>query len=104
MVNFKSILLKLGIFEYAKKILIFKSLSKKLDKSSSSNIFKKLHKFYTPSLKQTKGKQIQKLFTKININIPQNGFIFTLDPWKCLNYENIIIGNITMDYSKILNN
>ena len=104
MVNVKSVFLKLGIFEYAKKILIFKSLSKKLDKYNSSNIFKKLHNFYTPSLKQTKGKQIQKLFTKININIPKNGFIFTLDHWKCLNYENEIIGNITMDYSKILNN
>ena len=104
MLNFKSILLKLGIFTYAKKILIFKSLSKKSDKYNSSNIFKKLHNFYTPSLKQTKGKQIQKLFTKININIPKKGFIFTLDPWKCLNYENMIIGNITMDYSKILNN
>ncbi|MEE0025259.1 pyruvate formate lyase family protein [Methanobrevibacter sp.] len=104
MINFKSILLKLGIFEYAKKILIFKSLSKKLDKYDSGNIFKKLHNFYTPSLKQTKGKQIQNLFTKININIPKNGFIFTLDPWKCLSYENRIIGNITMDYSKILNN
>lgn len=104
MVNFKSILLKLGLFEYPKKILIFKSLSKKLDNYNSSNIVKNLHNFYTPSLKQTKGKQIQKLFTKININIPKNGFIFTLDPWKCLNYENMIIGNITMDYSKILNN
>ena len=104
MVNFRSILLKLGIFDYAKKILIFKSLSKKLDKCNSSNIFKKLHNFYTPSLKQTKGKQIQNLFSKININIPKNGFVFTLDPWKCLNYKNRIIGNITMDYSKILNN
>ena len=104
MVNFKSILLKFGIFDYAKKILIFKSLSKKIDKYNSSNIFKKLYNFYTPSLKQTKGKQIQKLFSKININIPKNGFIFTLDPWKCLNHENLVIGNITMDYSKILNN
>ena len=104
MLNFKSILLKLGIFEYAKRILIFKDLSKKLDKYDSSNIFNKLHDFYIPSSKQTKGKQIQKLFTKINIDIPKNGFIYTLDPWKCLNYENLRIGNITMDYSKILNN
>ncbi|MBE6498181.1 MAG: hypothetical protein E7Z81_07910 [Methanobrevibacter sp.] len=102
--NLKSILLKLGFFEYAKKILIFKALSKKLNKYYSNNIFKRLHDFYTPSLKQTKGKQIQDLFAKININIPKEGFIFTLDSWKCLNYENRIIGNITMDYSKILNN
>ena len=103
-INLKSLLLKLGIFEYAKRILIFKSLSIKLDKYNSDNIFKRLHNFYTPSLKLTKGKQIQNLFTKINIDIPKNGFIFTLDPWKCLNYENRIISNITMDYSKILNN
>lgn len=102
--NLKSILLKLGFFEYAKRILIFRALSKKLGKYNSDNFFKRLHNFYVPSIKQTKGKQIQKLFTKININIPKEGFIFTLDPWKCLYNENGTIGNITMDYSKILNN
>ncbi len=102
--NLKSILLKLGFFEYAKRILIFRALSKKLGKYNSDNFFKRSHNFYVPSIKQTKGKQIQKLFTKININIPKEGFIFTLDPWKCLYNENGTIGNITMDYSKILNN
>lgn len=105
--NAKSILLKFGIFEYAKKVLIFKNLSKKLgniEEYASINVFNKLHYFYTPSLKQTKGKQIKDLFKNINISIPEKGFIFTLDPWKCLNYENMLIGNITVDYSKILNN
>ena len=104
-INLKSILLKAGIFEYAKKVLIFKNLSKKLDgieEYSSTNIFNRLNYFYTPSLKQTKGKQIKDLFKKINIIIPKNGFIFSLDPWKCLNYENRLIGNISVDYSKIL--
>ena len=94
-INLKSILLKAGIFEYAKKVLIFKNLSKKLDgieEYSSTNIFNRLNYFYTPSLKQTKGKQIKDLFKKINIIIPKNGFIFSLDPWKCLNYENRLIG------------
>ena len=106
-INLKSMLLKLGIFDYAKKVLIFKNLSKKLDgieEYSSTNIFKKLDYFYTPSLKETKGKQIEKLFGKINITIPKKGFIFSLDPWKCLNYENRLIGNISIDYSKILYN
>ena len=105
LMNLKFILSKLGIFEYAKKIIIFKDLSKKLDaieEYSSTNILSKLHYFYAPSLKQTKGKQIEKLFTKINIDIPEKGFIFTIDPWKCLNYENRLIGNISVDYSKIL--
>lgn len=106
-INLKSILLKLGIFGYAKKVLIFKNLSKKLDsieEYSSTSIFKKLDNFYTPPLKKTKGKQIEKLFNEINITIPKKGFIFSLDPWKCLNYENRLIGNITMDYSKVLYN
>lgn len=105
LINLKFILLKLGIFDYAKKLIIFNNLSKKLDaieEYSSINILSKLHHFYTPSLKQTKGKQMEKLFTKINITIPENGFIFTIDPWKCLNYENRLIGNISVDYSKIL--
>lgn len=106
MFNIKTIFLKLGLFEYAKKILILKELSKKLDKHEKhrTNILKKINSFYTPSLKQSKGKQIKDLFKKINITIPEKGFIFTLDQWKCLNYKNRLIGNITMDYNKILYN
>lgn len=107
LLNVKSIFLKLGIFEYAKKVLIFKKLSQKLsntDEYASASVFNKLHYFYTPSLRQTKGKQICSLFKNIDITIPERGFIFTLDPWKCLNYENRMIGNITVDYSKILHN
>lgn len=107
-ITIKNILLKVGIFDYVKKILIFKDLNRKINKTNENKTFltniNNLHNFYTPSLKQTKGKQIKKLFENIRITIPSEGFIFTLDELKCLNYENRLIGNISIDYSKILNN
>ena len=104
--NMKNILLKVGLFDYAKKILIFRDLNQKINRTNNKTFLtniNNLHNFYTPSLKQSKGNQIKNLFENIKINIPSKGFIFTLDELKCLNYEDRLIGNISVDYSKILN-
>jgi pyruvate-formate lyase len=64
---------------------------------------KGIGKFYSYSLNALKGTQIKNVFSKINISIPKNGFIYSLDAYKVLNNKNRIIDNITIDYEKIIN-
>lgn len=103
-------LLLFNRFDFFKKILNYLVYIKKsnwtynnLPKTFLVN-FKNLPKFYYPSLKQSKSDQILKLFKKIDINIPDEGFIFDFDVFKKLNNNNEVIGNISMDYSLVLNN
>lgn len=67
-----------------------------------TNPLKNIWKIYTPSLNKSKSNQIKDLFSKINIDIPNHGLIFSFDEFKQLTATNNVIGNITMDYSLIL--
>lgn len=103
-------LLLFNRFDFFKKILSYLVYIKKsnwtynsLPKTFLAN-FKNLPKFYYPSLRQSKSDQMIKLFKKIDINVPNEGFIFDFDVFKKLNNKNEVIGNISMDYSEIINN
>lgn len=64
---------------------------------------KALFKFYTPSKKTIKGKQIRKLLNKVDIKIDeQSKFVYNIDIFKTIHRDNRILDNITIDYSKIL--
>ena len=64
---------------------------------------KALIKFYTPSKKTIKGKQIRKLLNKVDIKIDeQSKFVYNIDIFKTIHRDNRILDNITIDYSKIL--
>lgn len=61
-------------------------------------------KFYAPNKKMSKGKQIRKIFNKVEIQISENGrFIYNIDIFKTTHRDGRILDNITIDYSKILN-
>lgn len=72
-------------------------------KKSAGVLLKNLYKIYTPSINKSKTGQIKDLFNKIEINIPKKGLIFSFDEFKQLSPKNTIIGNISIDYSLILN-
>ncbi|WP_296890931.1 pyruvate formate lyase family protein [uncultured Methanobrevibacter sp.] len=74
----------------------------KTPRKSASILLKNFSKIYTPSINKTKSNQIKDLFDKIEINISNEGLIFSFDEFKQLSPNNTIIGNISMDYSLIL--
>ena len=96
--NIKDNLLKIYYFvkqwEFGNKLLdymfIFKTENRKLQNSKSALIstLKNLPNFYIPSLKNNRGMQIAKLFEKVDINIPDEGFIYTIDEYKTINNRN----------------
>lgn len=106
----KSFVFKLNDYDITRRFFIDVLLARKLNwkyhnpKSTAINMLSNLPNIYYPSLKQSKGNQIKKLFSKINISVPEEGFIFTIDEFKSVNYENTIIDNLSVDYSKILYN
>ena len=105
----KSILIKLNLFNIAKKYLtfydIYNHLNLEYDDNSKKLIdsFKNITNFHVPSLSQSKGLQIKDLFSTVDIDIPNEGFIFFLDKYKCLGNFNFPLSNLSVDYSKILN-
>ena len=85
------------VFRYKRK---YKSLFK-------TGIFaiKAAFKFYAPSKKLLKGIQVRKIFNKAKIEISETDkFVYNIDIFKTIHRDNRIIDNITIDYSKILNN
>lgn len=105
----KSIFFKLEQYDFTKRFLIYSLITRKqnwknknLLKTLSSSITN-FTKFYTPSLKDSKGVQLINLFSKIDIIIPEDNFIYTIDEFKTVNYKNRIADNLSIDYSKILN-
>lgn len=105
----KSVFFKLEQYDFTKKFLIYSLITRKqawknksLPKTLTGAISKYAH-FYTPSLKDSKGVQLKNLFSKIDINIPNEGFIFTIDEFKTVNYKHRIADNLSIDYSKVLN-
>lgn len=105
----KTVFLKLEQYDFTKKFLIYSLITRKQNwknkdiKKTSIGVFKNLSNFYTPSLKESKAQQLNDLFEKVDINIPENGFIFTIDEFKTVNYKHRIADNLSIDYSKILN-
>mgnify|MGYP007056170087 CR=1 FL=1 len=76
----------------------------KSKEKASSYLTKNMHKFYITSNNFSKGTQIKNLFRKVEIKIPKEGFIFFLDEFKVLSEDGHVIDNISVDYSRILNN
>ena len=63
-----------------------------------------LFKFYAPNGKLTKGEQYKKLFNKVKITINTNDrFIYNIDIYKTIHRNNKMLENISIDYSKVLN-
>ena len=105
----KSVFFKLEQYDFTKKFLIYSLITRKqnwknknLPKTLAGSVPNISH-FYTPSLKDSKGIQLKNLFSKIDINIPSENFIFTIDEFKTVNYKHRIADNLSIDYSKILN-
>lgn len=104
----KSSLINLNRFDFFNKFLNyythFLRLNRKYHNSKKSAMIclKNFYNIYTPSINKSKSSQIIDLFNKLEINIPDNGLIFSLDEFKRLSVKNNVIGNISMDYSIIL--
>lgn len=105
----KSVFFKLEQYDFTKKFLIYSLLTRKQIWKSKNlpktaiNAIPNLTNFYTPNLKDSKGIQIKNLFSKVDINIPSDNFIFTIDEFKTVNYKHRIADNLSLDYSKVLN-
>ena len=105
----KSVFFKLEQYDFTKKFLIYSLITRKqnwknksLPKTAVKSIPNLSH-FYTPSLKDSKGVQIKNLFSKVDINIADENFIFSIDEFKTVNYKNRIPDNLSIDYSIVLN-
>lgn len=105
----KSVFFKLEQYDFTKKFLIYSLITRKqnwkkksLPKTLARSIPNYTH-FYTPSLKDSKGVQLKNLFSKLDIHIPEKGFVFTIDEFKTVNYKHRIADNLSIDYSKALN-
>lgn len=110
LMSVKSIFIKLNLFNTAKKYLTYYNIFNHLNSEYNSknkaikNSLKNITHFYVPNLSQTKGLQIKDLFSNIDINIPEKGFIFSLDKYKTLGTFNFPLNNLSVDYSMILHN
>lgn len=105
----KSVFFKLEQYDFTKKFLIYSLIirkqnwkNKNLTKTMTNSI-PNFRNFYTPSLKKSKGEQTKDLFTKLDITIPDENFIFTIDEFKTVNYKHRIADNLSIDYSKVIN-
>ncbi|SFL78190.1 formate C-acetyltransferase [Methanobrevibacter olleyae] len=85
---------------------LFRKLTRRFGsrEKASSYLAKNMYKLYITTNKFNKGTQIKNLFRKLEITVPKDGFIFFLDEFKNLSEEGHIIDNISIDYSRVLNN
>ncbi len=67
-------------------------------------LVKNIHKIFNTNPKLSYAIQIKKLLDKVNIQITDENFIFFLDEFKILSYNNIRVDNISIDYSRTLDN
>lgn len=106
----KSIFLKLNLFDFAKKYLTYYDLFNHLSleyggkNKALVELIKNKFNFHVPALNQSKGLQIKDLFSKVEIDIPSEGFIFSLDKYKTLGNFNLALSNLSLDYSNIFYN
>lgn len=103
----KSVFFKLEQYDFTKKFLIYSLITRKqnwknknLPRTLVSSIPNFTH-FYAPNLKDSKGIQLKNLFSKLDINIPDGNFIFTIDEFKTVNYKHRIADNLSIDYLKV---
>lgn len=100
----KIIVLVKELIKRNKKLLTFAMIVYKYKRKYKSNLkmlkfsITGIFKFYTPSLKISRGMQIRKLFEKIKIKTGETKFIYDIDILKTLNVENSTIENTTIDY------
>ena len=60
--------------------------------------------FYAPSGKISKGMQIKKLLRKVKINVNKDErFVYNIDIYKTVHRDGRMIENLSIDYSKVLN-
>ena len=65
---------------------------------------KSIFLFYAPSGALCKGEQVKKLFSKVKIKITdEDKFVYNIDVYKTIYRKNKMIENISIDYSKVLN-
>ncbi len=91
------------------KLYFSRQICNKLYRKDKSLYIIKLAKcfFITKVYKEKeKGKSLKKLFSKVSLDeySKNDKFYYSLDVLKTVYRENMILGNITVDYSKILNN
>lgn len=102
-VNFsRTILLKFHLFDLVKKYYIYLNILKNKNIKVSQYI-KYIPKLYTPPINISKGLQLKKLFSKIDITIPDEGFIFFIDEFKTTTGYYGTLSNLSIDYSKVIN-
>ncbi len=65
---------------------------------------KAIFKYYSPSKNLESTEQLKRLFKKIEIVIPEKGFVYFIDIHKTITRKNRTIDNITIDYEFILEN
>lgn len=105
----KNVFFKLEQYDFTKRFLIYSLITRKQNwknkdiKKTAMGAVKNLSNFYTPSLKESKGIQLKDLFSKVDITIQDEGFIFTIDEFKTVNYKYRIADNLSLDYSKVIN-
>ena len=106
----KNVFFKLEKYNFTKKFLIYSLIMRKQNwkhndiKKTVIGAVKNYGDFYIPKLNESKGQQLNDLFAKVNIDIPEEGFIFTIDEFKTVNYKDRIADNLSIDYSKVLEN
>jgi len=88
-----------------KKLLTFLNIIYKYKRKNKSIIktflyaLKGIFVFYVPQTKQLRGKQIRKLFNKINIKVNSGRFIYFINPFKTLCNKGYAIENTTINYN-----
>ena len=94
-----------NILKKNKKVLAYLMVMYKYKRKNGSLIktgiyaLKGMFFVYIPSLKQSRGKQIRKLFNRLKIKIEKTYFIYYLDPFKILYTNKVAIENTTIDYN-----
>lgn len=84
------------VYRYRRK---YKSLLK-----TSFFAIKALFKFYAPNKKLTKGEQERKVLNKARIEINEyDKFVYNIDIFTTVHRDSRMIENVTIDYSKVLN-
>lgn len=93
-----------NILKKNKRILAFLMILYKYKRKNKSILktviygIKGIFLVYIPSLKQSRGEQIKKLFYKVKIKEGNTEFVYNLDAFKLLYTEGYAIENTTIDY------
>ncbi|OWT33518.1 hypothetical protein BGI41_02030 [Methanobrevibacter sp. 87.7] len=88
-----------------KLIFLFRTLNRKYKNPKKAGVYliKNIKEIYFTDSKKDKGTQIKDLIKNINIIIPKEGFIFSIDELKNLSKTGLTIDNISINYAHVLN-